>query len=210
MICVKINRLIITSDKDDPVFPNKVRSKCPAIIFAANRMAKVPGRIIFLIVSIHTINGISIGGVPWGTKWANMWMVLLIHPNSINLIHNGRAKASVIAICLVLVKMYGNNPKKLLKTIIENNEININVLPFIFSEFIKTLNSLCKVNVIFNQRTWNREGINQNIVGINNNPRNVLNQFNDVPKFEAGSKVENRFVIIFSLKKNYLFWFGKI
>lgn len=92
-------------DIEEPVFPNNVRSKCPAIIFAANRIASVPGRIMFLIVSIHTINGIKTGGVPWGTKCANMWIVLLIHPNIINLIHSGIAKARVITICLVLVKI---------------------------------------------------------------------------------------------------------
>ena len=35
-----------------------------AIILVANRTANVPGRIIFLIVSIHTINDIEIGSVP--------------------------------------------------------------------------------------------------------------------------------------------------
>jgi hypothetical protein len=46
------------------VFPNKVIKRWPAIMFAVNRIAKVPGRIIFLIVSIHTMKGINIGGVP--------------------------------------------------------------------------------------------------------------------------------------------------
>jgi len=46
------------------VFPNKVNNKCPAIILADNRTAKVPGRITFLIVSIRTIKGIKTGGVP--------------------------------------------------------------------------------------------------------------------------------------------------
>ena len=36
-------------------------------VFAANRTANVPGRIKFLIVSMLTIKGIRIGGVPWGT-----------------------------------------------------------------------------------------------------------------------------------------------
>lgn len=63
-----------------PVFPNKVISKCPAIILAERRIANVPGRIMFLIVSIQTINGIKIAGVPIGTKWVNMCWVLLIHP----------------------------------------------------------------------------------------------------------------------------------
>jgi len=47
-------------------------SKCPAIMLAANRTARVPGRMMFLTVSMHTMNGIRAGGVPWGTKWANM------------------------------------------------------------------------------------------------------------------------------------------
>ena len=50
--------------KEGPVFPNKVSNKCPAIIFAANRTASVPGRIKFLIVSINTINGMRTTGVP--------------------------------------------------------------------------------------------------------------------------------------------------
>lgn len=72
---LKINILAL-----GPVFPSKVISKWPAIILAANRTAKVPGRIIFLIVSIITIKGIRTGGVPCGTKWANICMVWLIHP----------------------------------------------------------------------------------------------------------------------------------
>ena len=35
-------------DRNGPVFPSKANNKCPAIIFAAN----VPGRIMFLTVSI--------------------------------------------------------------------------------------------------------------------------------------------------------------
>jgi hypothetical protein len=71
-IWVIISKLIIIIDNEDPVLPRRVNNKCPAIILAANRIAKVPGRIIFLIVSIHTIKGIRTGGVPWGTRWANI------------------------------------------------------------------------------------------------------------------------------------------
>jgi len=52
-----------------PDEPNKERSKCPAIILAVNRIANVKGRIIKLINSIITRNGINIKGVPWGVKW---------------------------------------------------------------------------------------------------------------------------------------------
>lgn len=135
--------------------------------------------------------------------------MLLIHPKIMNLTHKGRASDNVKAICLVLVKIYGNSPKKLLNIIIENKEIKINVLPFILLLFISTENSLCRVNVIFSHMVWNREGINQNRDGINKSPRNVLNQFIEVLKFVDGSKVENRFVIIFNLRKIYLFRFCK-
>jgi hypothetical protein len=98
---------------DDPLFPNKVSSKCPAIIFAVKCTASVPGGIRLLIVSMITIDGFNMVSVPYGTKCSNTWFVFLIHPNNINLIHTGRAKIGVIVRCLVLVKMYGNNPKKL-------------------------------------------------------------------------------------------------
>lgn len=54
-----------------PEDPNKDKSKCPAIIFAVNRIERVIGRITNLIDSIITIKGISKKGVPWGVKWVN-------------------------------------------------------------------------------------------------------------------------------------------
>ncbi|KAF2897351.1 hypothetical protein ILUMI_08823 [Ignelater luminosus] len=63
-ICVMTSRLIITNLIDGPVFPSRVKSKCPAIMLAVSRIARVPGRMMFLIVSIHTMHGISTGGVP--------------------------------------------------------------------------------------------------------------------------------------------------
>jgi hypothetical protein len=77
---IKIKIVTIRVIIEGPVFPNKVISKCPAIMLAVNRTANVPGRIIFLIVSIQTMNGIRIEGVPWGTKWQNICWVLFNHP----------------------------------------------------------------------------------------------------------------------------------
>ena len=63
--------------------------------------------------------------------------MFLIHPNNINLIHKGRARASVSVMCLVLVKIYGNNPTKLFVGIIRNNEVRNNEFPlFSFSKYI--------------------------------------------------------------------------
>jgi hypothetical protein len=84
---------------------------------------------ILLIVSINTIKGIRTGGVPWGTRWANICFVLLIQPKNMKLNQRGKAKDRVRVIWLVLVKIYGKRPKKLLNKINVNNEININVVP---------------------------------------------------------------------------------
>ncbi len=98
---------------------------------------------------------------------------------------------------LELVKIYGNNPKKLLNKIIENKAINIKVLPLNF-ELIRILNSLWSLIIIWAQIKLNREGINQNIDGINKIPKKVLNQFNDKFNIEVeGSNTENKLVIIF-------------
>lgn len=72
-------------------------------MFAASRILRVPGRMIFLIVSISTINGIRAKGVPWGTKWANMCLVCWIQPKSMRATHKGSDKAKVITMCLDLV-----------------------------------------------------------------------------------------------------------
>lgn len=189
-----------------PVLPSNVNKRWPAIILADKRTARVPGRIIFLIVSIITIKGIRTEGVPWGTKCANICLVLLIQPNNMNLIHSGRARASVIVICLVLVKMYGNNPRKLLNKIKEKREINIKVVPLNLEIPNKVLNSKCNVKKILFQNIKFRDGRNQNNIGKNIIPNIVLSQFKEKLKmFVEGSKIENKFIIIFSLfLKNYL------
>lgn len=104
-ICVKIKKFKIIRDAEGPVFPRRVKRRCPAIILADRRIAKVPGRIIFLIISIHTINGIRMAGVPWGIKCLNICSVKFNQPKIINAIHRGRDKFNVITIWLVLVKM---------------------------------------------------------------------------------------------------------
>lgn len=102
---VTIKKEIRNVDREFPVLPSKVNKRWPAIILAESRIARVPGRIMFLIVSIKTIKGIRIVGVPCGIKWINMCFVLLIQPNNINLNHKGKAKDRVSVIWLVLVKI---------------------------------------------------------------------------------------------------------
>jgi hypothetical protein len=71
-ICAIINTVNSVCLIDGPLFPSRVSSRCPAIIFAVNHTANVPGGIKFLIVSMTTMNGINIVGVPCGTKCSNM------------------------------------------------------------------------------------------------------------------------------------------
>ena len=69
-------------------------------MFAVRRTASVPGPIRLLNVSMITMKGVSMVGVRiYG------WFVFLIHPNNINLTHNGKTSVSVSVRCLVLVKM---------------------------------------------------------------------------------------------------------
>lgn len=88
------------------------RIMCPAIILAARRTAKVNGRIIRLIVSINTINGIKTVGHPKGTRWENI-LLNFNHPIIIKLNHIGKAKEKVILICLVRVNVKGKIPEML-------------------------------------------------------------------------------------------------
>jgi hypothetical protein len=83
------------------------------------------------------MNGISMAGVPWGTRCSNMWLVFLIQPNNINLIHSGKAKVNVSARCLVLVKMYGNSPRKLFIKIIKNSDARMNEFPLFSFPLLK-------------------------------------------------------------------------
>jgi hypothetical protein len=61
-----IERVVILSDcSEDPISDI---NKCPSIILAVNRIARVIGQIINLIVSISTMKGIRIREVLWGVR----------------------------------------------------------------------------------------------------------------------------------------------
>lgn len=90
-----------------------------------------------------------------------MCWVWLNHPKIINLSHKGKANERVIDMWLVLVKINGNNPIKLLNKMNANSEIKMKVLPLWLNGPNKVLNSLCKVFKIIIQIIINRDGINQ-------------------------------------------------
>lgn len=66
---------------------SRLNNKCPATMFATNRMASVNGRIRFLVSSIITMKFIRAIGVPFGIIWAIIFFVLLTHPNIMILVH---------------------------------------------------------------------------------------------------------------------------
>ena len=68
IICPTISRDNMEGERAGPVLPRRVNNRWPATIFAISRTAKVPGRIMLLIISIHTMKGIRGVGVPVGTK----------------------------------------------------------------------------------------------------------------------------------------------
>lgn len=80
-----------------------------------------------------------------------------------------------------------------------NKEININVEPK-WEERIKALNSLCKLYRIFLHNKDQRDGELQYKYGINIIPKIVDIQLIDRFRIlEEGSKIENKFIIIFSV-----------
>lgn len=127
--------------------PRRVNKRWPAIIFAANRTESVIGRITFLTISITTINGIRTGGVPLGTRWAKKFVILFIILYKINLTHKGKAKESVIAKCLVAVKVKDKRPTVLFTRI--NEKILTNKIILIFLFLRRIANSLFIVETIF-------------------------------------------------------------
>ena len=95
----------IKKDTVGHIDPINVNNKWPATIFAAKRIANVPGRIILLTLSINTIRGIKIVGVPIGTKCLKIWLYWKINDQIIQPIHKGNLIDKVITKWLVLVKI---------------------------------------------------------------------------------------------------------
>jgi len=73
------NKVIIEEVK---AFLSRDIRRWPAIMFAVSRIARVSGRIMFLIDSIRTINIISAIGVPIGTRCAIVCLKFIAMENS--------------------------------------------------------------------------------------------------------------------------------
>jgi hypothetical protein len=177
-------------------FPRRVRRRWPAIILAERRMARVPGRITFLIDSINTIKDIRADGVPCGTRWANICLEKLTQPTSIKDSHIGRARVKVTTIWLVLVKIYGNKPIKLLVRIKMSKLVKTKILPGWDPGPKRIFTSENKVVFILETIIMKKLGATQKINGTTVNKMNMLNQL-DIMEEEQGSKLENRLFIMF-------------
>ena len=127
---------------------HSTRRRCPAIILAANRTARVIGRIRDLIISMQTINGTKTIGVPSGTRWAITEEKFLTRLKPIIPDHSITLKGKVNLICLVLVKTKGHNPIKFLAARVMNSAtlLNITDLPttLLFTRPISSANLLAK------------------------------------------------------------------
>lgn len=100
-------------------------------------------------------------------------------------------------IWLEAVKIYGNKPKKLLIKIKTKREIKITVEPW-FEEGPKSiLNSKCSFFNIDTKSIENFLGINQKTGRQKIKIISDLNQLRERFKLAAGSKTENKFVIMF-------------
>ena len=105
---------------------------CPALIFAANRNAKVIGRIFVLISSIITKKGFNQLGAPDGTIAAIKLYGLLLAEETINANHKGNEIVKVILKWVDVEKIYGINPQRFIKIIKKNREVIKLLLNFKF------------------------------------------------------------------------------
>jgi len=100
-------------------------------MLADNRTDKVIGRIMLLTSSIKTIKLRSGVGVPVGTVWAIIFIVLFFQPKIIIAIHNIRADGNEIMIWAFGVKVNGDMAIRFLNIIKINKEITISIVPLL-------------------------------------------------------------------------------
>jgi len=110
---------------------------CPALIFAANRNARVRGRTVILVVSIRMRNGFNQVGAPSGNRWATVALGLCVVLDIIIDSHIGRPRRSVKIKCLDREIEYGLRPARLMITIIIKKVETIVVIPLIWVEDVR-------------------------------------------------------------------------
>ena len=176
---------------------HRSNKRCPAIIFAASRMAKVKGRIIDLTSSIKTITGTRTSGVPNGTRCAKKDDLFFKKKLNMYPTHILRLMQLVNTKCLVPVNTKGRRPNKLftntkIKRLTTNkfNEAGTNCPKVTLTSWF----SARQTSLIVLKREL---GTTQKLVE-SSSTLAIDNQFKESPlKPESGSKIENKLSVIF-------------
>lgn len=169
-------------------------------MFAVNRTAKAIGRIIFLVISIITINGIRTFGVPEGTRCLSVVLVNLIQKNTIIDIQIGSASDREKDKWAEQQNEYGKFLVILLVKIKKKRAIGTSVVPFIIMVFVnRDENSLFNIIVIFFIKILIRDCVFQYISGKRMDGKIIDLQFIGINFTLVGSNIENNLVIIWYL-----------
>lgn len=183
-------------------FPSRVISRCPAIRLAVSRTQSVIGRIRFLVNSINTMKDIRAFGVPCGTKCASMWFVFLTHPNKTMASQKVRESGRVVVKWEVAENVCGYRAIKFNVMITRNVVVTRAVTPFSLFFIVKEI-SLNRINKILDFKVLRGKEFFQWAGLEARAPRGRTSQAQDM-KVEAGSNIENRFIIILCFLG---FWF---
>lgn len=177
-------------------------------MFAANRKQRVNGRNKILIISIITIIGLNIKGVPVGSNLAKKVVIDNFIEDIINANHKGIPNEKVNKTWDELPKEYGIIPIKLIKRININTGTNMVIIPLIFVSVVWFAWALGASLHLYIKDVI-RDGLTQKIVGILNINTKFSNQKVDpmILKYVlvVGSKVEKISIII--LINNYYLFF---
>jgi len=183
-------------------FPRRVIRRCPAIRFAVSRTHRVIGRIRFLVSSIKTINIMRAVGVPCGSRWESIWLVLLYHPNIITVSHMDSDSGIVNDKCEVTEKFCGYKAEKFKRIIIKKRVITISSVPFsVFT--MENFTSFLKFRVIEETSLLQLLFVNHIFFLIRIKEINGIPQERD-KNVDLGSKTENKLFIILCF---FLFFF---
>lgn len=174
--------------------PNSVIKRWPAIRLAVNRTQSVIGRIMFLANSINTMKFIKAFGVPCGTKWDSIWLVLFIQPLIIKVNQNANDNGRFTAMwevkekfcgkraIIFVIKMVEKIPK-IITSVLFSVLFKVNLTSFFKVLVIKLKTFIC-VGLIHHKGGLIRRAVNR-----------TTNQAKE-NKVELGSNVENRLLII--------------
>lgn len=159
-----------------------------------SRTHKVIGRIILLTNSIKTINIIRTLGVPWGTRWESILLVLLVQPNSIRASQNVKDTGKFKETWEETENTCGYSATTLIEIINVNKDIISKLVPFSFLLRVKET-SLEKIETNFLNKNRGEKDVNQVLKGKILKQTNKTTQENEKTEID-GSKMEKRFVII--------------